>query len=303
MRIRTAALVGFLILGMAATPALAKKKKKKSATLGPVVTVSAPGNSTSTPGTVSAATATCPPGTVAMGGGFSTPFTASGAVVVDNSYRNSDTSWTASGTNFGGTAAVTAYVNCRRNRTPVVDAIGTGVVFSGVLMGGTASAVCPGGTQLIAGGFQTDRGATNTQIAYPQQNATTAAGIWTVRSTNNGTGNRTLTAHAYCTRLSKPPTIVSSMVAPTLTQLGTVTVNSPACPAPKKGKGKKGEKRKKPVRQQMAAGGFISPAASSSTPIAAYSESRVGGGGWLATAVNTGLNAGTLPVTSQGICV
>jgi hypothetical protein len=298
---------------LTATPAVAKKKGKKKG-LGPVVTAVAAGNSTSAAGQTSTATATCPAGTVAMGGGFTTQFTSSGALAVDNSFRSSNQSWTASGENVSGAASITTYAYCRRNRKPITDVTAAGVIPSGPFTHGTAAAACPGGTQLISGGYQTTSGPAADAVTFPQVNATTTPGIWTVRSVNNSAGTQTLTAHAYCTTGIKPPKIVTASTSQTVGPFGPVSVTTPACPVPKKKgtkKGKKsalaaakGKKRKRKPAQLLSAGGFSSPDLVSGSPGAIYVDTRIGsGGGWLGTANNASVATGPLSVTSQGICV
>jgi hypothetical protein len=307
MRIRMAAILGCFILALASTPALAKKKKRKSAALGPVVTVSAIGNSTSAQGQVSTATATCPPRTVAMGGGFTSPLTDTTTMVVERSFRSSDTSWTVSGRNFAGTASVTGHAYCRRAPRPITHVTATGLIPSGILMSGTAGAQCPSNLRLIGGGFETTAGPGPGQQSFPQVSATTAEGIWTVRGLNNNLGAQTVTAHAYCLGGIRPPTVVATTNTGTVAPAGSVSTTSPACPnlrkKPKKSAAPVKKRRKKRPRQVLSAGGFLSPIPLSGDLTTIYADSRIGSGGWLATGVGSGPNAGTLSVTSQGICV
>ena len=84
-----------LAFALGASPSAAKKKGKKKPPFGPVVTVSAQGNVADTAGSSSIATATCPPGTSVVGGGFSVAApTSSDGLLVDRSMRASPQSWT-----------------------------------------------------------------------------------------------------------------------------------------------------------------------------------------------------------------
>jgi len=67
--------------------AQAEKHERKPKGLGPVVTATAIGPVATTLATTSEATATCPKRKQAVSGGFSAPFGASGALVVNESYR------------------------------------------------------------------------------------------------------------------------------------------------------------------------------------------------------------------------
>jgi hypothetical protein len=298
MRIRTAALLGCFILALGATPAQAKKKKKKGAALGPVVTVAAQGNTTTTSPQRSTAIAICPSGTMAVGGGFSAPFSTATLIVVDNSYRSSNESWLSSGEHVSGTGAVTAYAYCRRGTRPVTDATGMAAIPPAIFATGTATSTCPGGTQLISGGFQTTPGG----LASPFVNMRTAPGTWTVSSANNGSDAQTLTAHAYCMSGIKPPVSVTGTAAAAVQMFGTVSASSAACPAPKKRK-KKGKKKRKAPRQVISAGGFSGSPPMGASPLATFTDSRAGTGVWTSTAVNGVFSTGNLLVSSQGICL
>jgi hypothetical protein len=307
---RLGVILGCVALALSASPAHAKKKKRKSASLGPVVAVSAQGNDTTALGQRSSAIAVCPPGTIAVGGGFTTTFmpAGGGAIGVDNSFRSSNESWQVTGENIAGSGAVTAHAYCRRGRLPVVDVAGTAPIAGATFAVGSATASCPSGTQLIGGGFQTTRGPNGGDIAFPFANSRTGPQTWTVSSSNNTTSPQTLTAHAYCLAKIRAPTAVGGASAAVVAPLGSVAAVSSACPTPKKpkGKNKKGKKRrKKQSAQVLSAGGFSSPPPGSGNPVPVYIDSRAGSGVWLATAVNGSVfsSSGALLVSSQGLCL
>jgi hypothetical protein len=297
---RPLALLACLTLVLAPAAAEAKKKKGK-VPLGPVLTATAAGNTVTGVGQLSTAAATCPAGTQAIGGGFSAPFTQSAGIAVVDSFRSGPQTWTVSGiSQIAGSGTATAFAYCRRTAKPFADVTGTGVVPSGLSMTGSALATCPAGTQLVGGGFQSTRGPNPSAYAYPVTNIATGPSTWSLVALNNTTGAQTITAHAYCISGIRAPAIVSTTVSPTTAFFSSASATSPACPKPKKAK--KGKRKKKP-RKLLSAGGFSSPLLLETGPIPRYTDSRIGVGGWLATAVNiTGPNA-PLSVTSQGVCV
>jgi hypothetical protein len=290
------------VILIAASPTLAKKKHKKKKGLGTVVTVTATGNTVSTGGQVSTATASCSAGTAVIGGGFSVPVNSTNALLVFESYSTGIGNWTSSAINLMGTGAVTSYAYCRSAPKPILDQAGTNTTPAGMGATASASAACPAGTQLIGGGFQTQFSLSPVTIALPQASFSTAPGTWTVTGINAlGAGPDLITAHAYCTTAITAPTILSATAALSVPLAAPVSAISPACPAPPKKKKHK-KKKKRPPAQLLSAGGFYSPAGTAGGVLPIYSDSHQGVGGWLATAVD-GNMAGTLSVTSQGICV
>jgi hypothetical protein len=279
--------------------ALAKKKHKKPKGLGPVVTVTAAGNTANAAGQLSTATATCPAGTQALGGGFSLPVGPTAFLSIRESFRSTPSAWKVSAVDIAGSAAVTAYANCRNTALQVTDSTGAGTIPGGTFAAGTATAVCPSGGKLVGGGFQTLSGPDPTDWALAEENLSAGAGAWTARAVNNSGVQNVITAHAYCMSGIKTPTLVSATNSVGAGLYGSSSSTTPACPKPKKSK--KGKKSKKP-RQLLAAGGFsVTPAGPASvTPF--VTDSRLGSGGWLAAAVNANASAGPLSVTSQGVC-
>jgi hypothetical protein len=289
-----------LAIALAAAPAEAKKKKKKKPPLGPVVTTTATGNTVNAPGDVSTATATCPPGTKALGGGFVGPFSGTSAVVIFASYRSGEQSWSVAGVQAGpGTGNATAFAYCRRTTKAVVDVAAATPVPAGVGMTASTSARCPSGTQLISGGFISTSGPSGLDVSFASTNLSTAPGTWSVTALQNGnTTPQTMTAHAYCMSGIRAPTILNATNSPPVAPSASNSVTSPPCPTPKKPKKGKKKKKKKP-RQLLTAGGHSSPA----SDFHFYTDSHIGAGGWLATAVRVGGSTGPFSVTSQGICV
>jgi hypothetical protein len=302
MRLRSAAIVACLGLMLMAQPALAKKKHKKPVLQGPVVTVAATGNTASDFDEDSTAVVRCPAGTVVLGGGFSTPYSAENALGVFNSYRSGTDSWTVDAARFRGSGAATAFAYCRKSARSIIDIPGTGTIPDGELSG-TASATCPAGAHLIGGGFQSSR-APAFSLGYPLTNMSSAPETWSLvdQNSSGASGARTITAHAYCLTGIRPPTFLSATSSPLLAENAAGSITSPACPVPKKPKAKKGKKRKKKPRRLLSGGGYAGPL-TTTAPYPIFSENRIAGTGWLATVVNGSGPTGTLPITSQAICV
>jgi hypothetical protein len=294
-----------LALALTAAPAFAKKKHpKKPIKLGPVVTASAAGNTTSKNGDESVAVATCPPGKQAIGGGFSAAVSVSGSsLLVHDSYRSSAQTWTAaarddSGLLFGG--GVTAFAFCRNaTKSPVADATQS-ITLNAAGMPQTASASCPSGQQLVGGGFQSTVGPTPDDVAIIRQNAPLSGG-WSATAANNTAQPQTLTAHAYCLAGLRPPTIITAVKSSTLGTNRTIRATTATCPRPPKPKkGKKRKKKKKPA-QLLAAGGFSGPLGIESGPVVLWSASQIGNAAWNAAATNVN-DPGSVSITSYGVC-
>lgn len=298
-----------MVVALPAAPALAKKKHKKTPVkLGPVVTASAPGNITSSNGDESVAVATCPPGKQVIGGGFSAAISVSGSnLLVHDSYRSSPQTWTvaardASGLLFGG--GVTAFVFCRnQTKSPIADATQSVTLTSGGVPG-TASASCPAGQQLVAGGFQSTVGPASNDVAIIRQNAPVPGG-WSAIAANNTDQPQTLTAHAYCLARIRAPTILTASNSQTLNPNGTiraVTSTCPSPPKPKKGKKKKKSKKKKRPAHVLSAGGFSGPLQIESGPVVLWSASQISTAAWRIAATNVN-DRGSVAVSSYAVCV
>ena len=296
---KLAALTAVALLALAPASALAKKKHKKAVKLGPVVTVTAAGVTGSASSPVTTATATCPAGKQAVGGGFSAPVVAGSAVIVHDSYVSALGSWTVTGQVADGSGAVSAYAYCRRVPIPILDVSrSTPLHFSGDTE--TVTSTCPSGMRLTGGGFQGTVPAANDAVIAPQVNLATSPSTWTVTGTQNQDGTLTLTAHAYCMEKKIPaPRIISATSSGTVAQFGPLSAATPACPAAKKGK----KKRKKKPAKLLSAGGFATGLFTGSSPLMVFGQAQVANGGWFASAVDATNATGPATVTSQGVCV
>ena len=300
--LRLAVLVAAAVLLALPGSALAKKKHKKPAKLGPVVTATATG-STITSGD-STVTATCPSGKQAVGGGFSVPIDPTNVLFVTSSYRSAPNAWTIVALHSKGSGAATAFAYCRNASKSITDVSANGTVPSGEGMAADASAACPAGTQLVSGGFQFTHGASLGEYALPTSSlAINTSPHWMVQGVNNTTGAHAFTVHAYCMAKIAAPTYVDSNSSPVLAKFATGALSSPTCPttkSKKKGKKKGKKKPKKKPAQLLSAGGFASQA---TVPIEIFSDSRLNSNVWLNSGPNVTGPAGSIHLTSQGICV
>lgn len=304
---KRALLVAFcLSLILPATPAPAKKHKKPKG-LGPVVTATATGPAINVPGESSGASANCPSGLQAVGGGFSAPFTSTDALVVTESYRSSAAVWHVSATLVAGAGAATAYAYCRRSTLPVTDVAATRTLASGPGESTLVEANCAPRAVAISGGFQMTSGPVPGHLPIPEASiaggpvagatSTSAVRNWQVVAQNSNTGEQAITAHAYCAKRMKVRAFSQSQDPATVPLFGSLTETS-VCPPPPRGT-KKRRKAKKPV-PLLSAGGFHSPFATGVLPV--HADSRIAGNGFTDTVVNGGSGAGPMTTESQAIC-
>jgi hypothetical protein len=301
------ALIAAAVLILFPASALAKKKHKKPKGLGPVVTATATGPVITTPATSSGASATCPTGLQAVGGGFSAPFMPSGAMVVTESYRSTPRSWHVSATLVSGSGAATAYAYCRRKTLSVTDVAASATLPSGPGQTTLVEADCSPSAVAISGGFQMTSGPLAAHLPIPEESIGGGPGPggaapvrnWHVVAQNSNTGAQTITAHVYCATGIKVPVFRQDQGSLTVPPFGSLTETS-VCPGPAKPKQGKKKKRKKPKR--LSAGGFSSPFTPGSGVLPVYTDSRIVGTGFLDTAVNGATGTGTLTVESQAIC-
>jgi hypothetical protein len=284
-----------------AAPALAKKHKRKAKPLGPVITVTATGNTATPSNPESSATATCPAGKQAVGGGFTAPLSFASALVVHDSYRSAANAWTVAGQEANGEGAVTAHVYCRNASRQILATVAA-ANFSSSGEVKTLTASCPGGTRLISGGFQSTVPPAEDAVVFPEVNQATSATTWTVTGVENQDGAITLSAYAYCMAKIPAPAIVGQTTSGDAPQLAIIPNTTPSCPAPPKPKKGKRKRKKKP-RKLLSAGGFSSTILTPSGPEMVFGESHASPtGGWFASATNAVNRSGSVSVTSQGIC-
>lgn len=284
-----------LLLGLSASPSLAKKKKQK---LGPVATVTAASPTTSTTGAKVTATATCPPGKKAFGGGFATTPSNQALIFPEESHRGAPNTWIAGGSYFGIAGpgspplGITSIVHCRKlKKTPQEVTISVPVIAMTNTTPAIAIARCQGKKQkLISGGFlYTPSANGNIHQALVYENEPVGRD-WHASVQNSGNSPaRTLTGYAYCAKgLPKAPQITSGTTAFTVpAALSQISATSAICPP----------------KTQLSGGGFVSPfpATAPMTARPLYFESQALAGAWRSSAV-AGFGGGPLSITSLGIC-
>jgi hypothetical protein len=180
----------------------AKKKKAKKLR---ITEVSASATAPPTTGTQATASAACPPGSEALGGGFSS----SPAPVLSNplsypifwaNFRASPSSWAASFTNAGTTAhTVISYAYCATGLK--IAETSADVALAG--SAGTASTAiaatppCPKGKAQLGGGFNNTPAANGSAIAL-LMGSSPVNGSWQVNAFNFSPVAGTLGSRAYC---------------------------------------------------------------------------------------------------------
>jgi hypothetical protein len=301
----TIAVLSALALVVAAPAAEAKGKKKPKLT--PVLTRTGSAT-TSADGQSASAVATCPKGTIALGGGFNAPFARSGNDIVDfnvvhESRRMGRRTWAViavrqDGETAGPALSVTATVHCRnpllgkrRNVRKPKRLVVTAVPVTGQTGGNnvvlTATAACPPGLRLLGGGFRISPAPVLTGVesfARPSQSTPTGSFSWQASATNIGAVGRATTSYAYCiTRRVPIFTRATGELAGGDGIRPEATVNAQVCPG----------------KRQLVGGGFSHPHTPSFRPIPSVSAAV--GGEWRATAWNPGTEPGTL--SSTGICL
>jgi hypothetical protein len=183
---------------------VAKKKKKKKKTLR-ITEVSASGASAPAAGARAEAIASCPPGTQALGGGFSSSPAPDLSAHASFPYfwadhRTSLTGWRAAYSNVGTIArTVTSYADCAAGLNVTETSGGATLPASGTTVGGApaASPPCPSGTALLGGGFN-DTPASMTSALALLTGSSADNGSWRVTALNGATVAGTIGSIGYC---------------------------------------------------------------------------------------------------------
>jgi hypothetical protein len=218
------AAVAIALLAVVPSGAAATKGKKKKPKAVPVSVVTASATTTAD-NQPTAATATCPGGTVAVGGGFSTETFKVGTElrdinVVYSSRRSAPGAWTVEAVRedvgaAGPPIALVASALCRTTKLPpkrkgkklkkrkltVAEASATSPVVA-MNARASATATCPAGASAISGGFSGSP-VPNLSGALPSvpfvfKSATASGKDWTASMTNRGPTQRSVTSHVYC---------------------------------------------------------------------------------------------------------
>jgi hypothetical protein len=310
------AMIALAAVMAAPTSALGKKKKKSSQGIVKVLTGTA-ATSTAVSTTVEA-TASCPAGTTALGGGFDVTGTSdTNWFTPTDSARVGETQWRAAGnTTLGtpGTMALTAEVYCAKVRGTVSTAL-TSTALGGANPDVLLGASCPDGTQLLSGGVVTHIPPMGGAGIPYRSSPTSRDWIVAVRFAGPSGTAGSVDALAYCLtpakqkkkkkgkkgkkasvakkKKKKPPfqnprplSIVTATGALSSTPLAISTVAVPACPG----------------KTRVISGGYSSPVPSA-TAFAAYSSNHRTATGWSTAAMQfSDPPAEAAPLTAYAGC-
>jgi hypothetical protein len=187
------------------TATLKKKKGKKKRKTLRITEVSATGPA-ATSAAQSSATASCPAGTQAIGGGFSsapepTLTGSTSFAVFFDSYQSSQTSWQSAFTESGSTArSVTSYVYCAAG-LKLTEGTATGTLpassMAGIQFMTLASLDCPRRQALLGGGFNSTPPGPGGPLPILAGSAAAGAS-WHFTVYNLSTVPDSLTSHNIC---------------------------------------------------------------------------------------------------------
>jgi hypothetical protein len=291
-----------LLLGVASADAKKKQRKPKSP---PVTTVSA-ARTTSADNQQVTATATCPSGLIAVGGGFTSPpvldaGTPTDLALVYESRRAGDNAWQVSAVREdegspGPDLPLTAIVDCRstklaskkpagkkastakkkkKKKLRIIEATGSAVAAPEDAAQASATATCPAKTTALGGGFSSSPTpvATSPGSAFPYfwSNHRANPTSWFAALSNVGTVSRTVTSYAYCAAGLK----VAETTAPVSLPASETTVNGATATTPPCPKGK-----------ALLGGGFDNTPATESSAIALLTGFSPANGSWKLETLN-----------------
>ena len=329
--------VGLLIVALAAIadPSDAAKKKKRPPPVRvPLAVSTATGSaSVSPPATLPkiaevSAIATCPSGTVAIGGGFFGSVDPNQAQfhvpLVSESVRVGATQWrTRAIAQFGQMASapqdLTTEVYCMPTKGTIADIATQTSIGGNSTDTATFTAACPAGSQLLSGGFSglASLGPPPNLVAATE--SAPAGNSWQIQMGRIGNGSSAeVTGHAYCytpppvvrkkkkkkkkgrqatvakKKKKRKPTFITGP-SPLSVLTGSATLPSPFLSTATATTGAC------PAPLVSISGGFsVSPFASTSA--AAVVESRIAAGAWRVSAVQIGFPASEIPIMAYDDC-
>jgi hypothetical protein len=142
-----------------------------------------------------AATATCPSGTVALGGGAHLSSTNLGVSLSDDHPTAQGASWVVHANNVSGAGdQITPYVICGTKPTGYAIAVGPSTAV-GASSSGESTAICPSGSSVLSGGGNLNAAPTSVDL-----NGTTASGnnAWTASVSDTAAATSIISARAVC---------------------------------------------------------------------------------------------------------
>jgi hypothetical protein len=186
--------------------------------------------------TTASATATCPPGTRATGGGFSAPSSVDAIALVYESVKVRQRAWRASvqllDLGAPSSLTITSYVYCGVHYPHTTTSTSTVPTSGQTQVGPTASASCPSGQVAVAGGFRMPPPLSGPMVRslYFDSLRSGPSG-WNTRVVTGPAGVSTVTGEVYCARHGASPTEASGGSAPNSSDF-TRSVASAACATP-----------------------------------------------------------------------
>jgi hypothetical protein len=237
---------------------------------------------------IATATATCPKGTKAAGGGFEAPSSIAVVGLVYESVKVGQRSWRASAQllDLGApsTLTLTTYVYCRAH-FPHTDRRSSTVPTDGKpKVGPTGSATCRRGADAVAGGFTMPpplQGAMVSSIFFDSMRQ--ADNAWDTRVVTGPAGPSTFTGEVYCSKKIPAPAQASATSSPNATDftISTATASCPSGLAP-------------------AAGGFSQPDSGLTSFLIVFESRRIGAA-WQVSGLHSG-NSPAVILTSFAYC-
>src|SRR5829696_276475 len=231
-----AALVAVLVLMAAVVQAAsAKKPLRGNAASAGAIEVGIASAQAQGDGSTASATASCPHGTKAAGGGFDAPSSAGVIALVYESVKLRQDAWRASVQLFDpgepDSVTLTTYVYCRAHFPATKTSTDTVPTTGELQIGPTASATCPRADSVVAGGFHMPPplGAVSVTDLFFDSLRSGASG-WDARVVTGPAGPSAVTSEAYCSKSLSAPTEVLARSAAIGLDLQTGTASA-ACPA------------------------------------------------------------------------
>jgi hypothetical protein len=205
MRLRTwmtfALAAGLLLLGPVGGATAKQQQRRPATVVTRSTTIQLP------PHQLLTATATCPAGMRATGGGFSGTPGGISPTVVTESRRADSKSWIASGLRASPlattTGTLTSFVLCRKG-APKVRVVAASTSLPAATGPGdhpraTVTATCSGKRRAISGGFSSEADAKEALAVLPEDSQRVAKGRgWSFTASHNNPVSRQLTSYAYC---------------------------------------------------------------------------------------------------------
>jgi hypothetical protein len=186
-------------------------------------------------GSTATATAICPQGTKAAGGGFDAPSSVDAVALVYESVKVHQHAWRASvqllDPGDRSTLTLTTYAYCRPHLPATHTAETTVPTTGSVQMGPTASATCPHNAVALAGGFHMPPPLVSpTVTALFFDSLRSGDSGWDAQVFTGPAGPSSLTGEAYCARSVDAPAEADGTSAPNSLD-STISTATATCPA------------------------------------------------------------------------